>query len=223
MLCIGIDVGGTFTDLVAVDAQGRVTLAKAASTPGDQSLGVMDGLDRLAEALGLDRAAMLARHRAHRPRHHGRDQRAARAQGRQGRPADHRGPSRHHRDARGAEGRPLQSAPAAAEQLVPRERRLGVRERMRPDGRVEIALDRGSLRDAIARPEEPGRGGRRRLLPAQLARRRHERITAEAVRAAMPGVYVCALLARCCRRSRSTSASAPRSSTPMSARRWSAT
>ena len=57
MYRIGIDVGGTFTDLVAVDDEGRVTIAKAASTPGDQSLGVMDGLDRLAEALSLDRAA----------------------------------------------------------------------------------------------------------------------------------------------------------------------
>jgi len=49
---IGIDVGGTFTDLVAVDASGRVTFAKAASTPRDQSLGVMEGLGLLAEALG---------------------------------------------------------------------------------------------------------------------------------------------------------------------------
>ena len=48
MLSIGIDVGGTFTDLVAVDAQGRVTLAKVASTPADPSIGVMEGLDRLA-------------------------------------------------------------------------------------------------------------------------------------------------------------------------------
>src|SRR5215813_9609072 len=60
MLRIGIDVGGTFTDLVSVDRQGRVTLAKSASTPGDQSLGVMEGLDKLAQVLGVERAAMLA-------------------------------------------------------------------------------------------------------------------------------------------------------------------
>ena len=59
MYRIGIDVGGTFTDLVAVDESGRVTLAKTASTPADQSLGVMDGLARLAEALSIDRAGLL--------------------------------------------------------------------------------------------------------------------------------------------------------------------
>ena len=53
MYRIGIDVGGTFTDLVAVDDEGRVSLAKAPSTPSDQSAGVMDGLGLLAEGLGL--------------------------------------------------------------------------------------------------------------------------------------------------------------------------
>ena len=61
MYAIGIDVGGTFTDLVAVDAAGKVTLAKSASTPGDQSVGVMEGLERLADALGITGPAMLAR------------------------------------------------------------------------------------------------------------------------------------------------------------------
>ena len=60
MHCIGIDVGGTFTDLVAVDGEGKVTFAKAPSTPSDQSVGVMDGLQRLAEEMGADLAKLLA-------------------------------------------------------------------------------------------------------------------------------------------------------------------
>ena len=37
---VGIDVGGTFTDLVCIDEQGRVTVAKTSSTPEDSSNGV---------------------------------------------------------------------------------------------------------------------------------------------------------------------------------------
>ena len=51
MLTIGIDVGGTFTDLVAIDASGRTVFAKSLSTPQDQSIGVMAGLDELARRL----------------------------------------------------------------------------------------------------------------------------------------------------------------------------
>jgi len=60
MYRIGIDVGGTFTDLVAIDEGGAATLAKVPSTPEDPSLGVLDGLAALAAKLGRDRAAMLA-------------------------------------------------------------------------------------------------------------------------------------------------------------------
>ncbi|HEY7876847.1 MAG TPA: hydantoinase/oxoprolinase N-terminal domain-containing protein, partial [Gemmatimonadaceae bacterium] len=45
---VGIDVGGTFTDLVAIDDDGVVTSRKVLSTPADQSRGVMDALDALA-------------------------------------------------------------------------------------------------------------------------------------------------------------------------------
>ena len=40
----GADVGGTFTDLVAMDEAGRVIVAKAPTTPVDQSDGVMDAI-----------------------------------------------------------------------------------------------------------------------------------------------------------------------------------
>ena len=60
MYRIGVDVGGTFTDLVAVDDSGRTVLEKVPSTPADPSIGVLDGLALLAAALGIDRAALLA-------------------------------------------------------------------------------------------------------------------------------------------------------------------
>lgn len=41
---VGVDVGGTFTDLVAIDAAGRIEARKVLSTPHDQSEGVAAAL-----------------------------------------------------------------------------------------------------------------------------------------------------------------------------------
>ena len=41
---VGVDVGGTFTDLVATDEDGLVRIAKTSSTPGDQSVGVIEAI-----------------------------------------------------------------------------------------------------------------------------------------------------------------------------------
>src|SRR5438067_12652 len=60
MYRIGIDIGGTFTDLAAVDDAGRITIAKSPSTPHDPSEGLLDGLNVLAGELGIDRAELLA-------------------------------------------------------------------------------------------------------------------------------------------------------------------
>ena len=57
---IGIDVGGTFTDLVAMDSTGETTICKTLSTPQDQSVGVLLGLEMLAGRLNLDLGKMLA-------------------------------------------------------------------------------------------------------------------------------------------------------------------
>jgi len=45
---IGVDVGGTFTDLVLVDeATGRVAVGKVPSTPDDPAVGAVAGIDEL--------------------------------------------------------------------------------------------------------------------------------------------------------------------------------
>ncbi|MDH5291429.1 MAG: hydantoinase B/oxoprolinase family protein, partial [Acidimicrobiia bacterium] len=49
---IGVDVGGTFTDLVLADAGGRTWVAKVPSVPADPSRGVLKALERLAADLG---------------------------------------------------------------------------------------------------------------------------------------------------------------------------
>jgi N-methylhydantoinase A len=50
---IGVDVGGTFTDLICVTPANEVVLDKTPSTLDDQSTGVMNGLGQLAERFGL--------------------------------------------------------------------------------------------------------------------------------------------------------------------------
>lgn len=44
---VGVDVGGTFTDLVAIDARGRVETRKVVSSPADQSEAVVDAVRAL--------------------------------------------------------------------------------------------------------------------------------------------------------------------------------
>jgi N-methylhydantoinase A len=147
---IGVDVGGTFTDLAAVDREGRVVIAKCASTPRDPAEGLMEGLGLLASELGLDLPGLLARTEAI---VHGTtvatnallEQKGARVgllttEG--------------HRDViEMREGLKddrynLRMPPPAP--LVPRARRLGVRERMRFDGTVAIPLGRRSLAVSLA-------------------------------------------------------------------------
>jgi N-methylhydantoinase A len=50
---IGVDVGGTFTDLVCISPEGQVVLDKTPTTVEDQSIGVMNGLAQLATRFGL--------------------------------------------------------------------------------------------------------------------------------------------------------------------------
>jgi len=56
---VGVDTGGTFTDLISIDEQGDPTVKKTPSTPENPSLAVLEGLRRAGESYGLEPADYL--------------------------------------------------------------------------------------------------------------------------------------------------------------------
>jgi N-methylhydantoinase A len=156
MFTIGVDVGGTYTDLVATDETGRTVFAKSPSTPSDQSIGVMAGLEELARRLGVTRAEMLATTDR---LVHGTTVATNALLERKGAKVALLTTEGHRDIIEMREGlKPdrydLRSPPP--EPLVPRERRFGVRERLKADGSASIALDKASLSTAIAAVKQSG-------------------------------------------------------------------
>ena len=56
---VGVDIGGTFTDLVAVSTGGDTFRAKSPTTPDDYSRGIADGLGLLAQASGIELSELM--------------------------------------------------------------------------------------------------------------------------------------------------------------------
>src|SRR6201996_5114881 len=51
---LGVDVGGTFTDVLLIDERtGGTYRAKTASTPDDQSVGVLRGIEKVCGSAGI--------------------------------------------------------------------------------------------------------------------------------------------------------------------------
>jgi N-methylhydantoinase A len=178
-LAVGVDVGGTFTDLVSVDAAGVVTTHKLPSTPHDQSEGV-------AEALALVGGATVSRfvHGTTVATNMLLERAGARVVlvategftdvlqlARQDR-ASLYDLSRHH--------------PAP---LVPRDRAVGAPERVTPDG-VHRALDAEGVAGVVGRVRALSPDVVAIALLHSYADGRHERLLADALRAALPGVDV---------------------------------
>src|SRR3954449_6690313 len=145
MFTIGVDVGGTYTDLVAIDEGGRTVFAKSPSTPADQSVGVMAGLEELARRLKLTRAEVLGV--TDRVVHGTTVATNALLERKGARVALLT--TEGHRDVlemrEGLKGNRYDLRSPPPEPLVPRERRFGVRERLRPNGEVLESLDARSL------------------------------------------------------------------------------
>ena len=188
---IGIDVGGTFTDLVAIDDHGVATLAKVPSTPDDPSRGVLDGLARLADTLAVPTASLLRA--ANRIVHGTTVATNALLEGKGARTgmlvtAGHRDVIEMREGLKPVERYNLRMPPPV--QLVPRALRLPVVERMRHDGRVEVPLDEKSLDQAIAVLNAANVEAVAVCFLNAWRDPHHERIAAEAVRRALPDAYV---------------------------------
>ncbi len=190
MYRIGIDVGGTFTDLVAVDPSGVAVLAKTESTPHDPSLGVMAGLERLAEALRLPPGELLAQTERI---VHGTTVATNALLEKKGAKVGLL-TTEGHRDVlemrEGLKDDRYNLRMPPPEPLVPRHRRLGVRERLRACGRVETPLDKPSLERAIALLKRDEVDSVAVCYLHAYRDPRHERATAAALAAALPGAYV---------------------------------
>jgi N-methylhydantoinase A len=141
---VGVDVGGTFTDLVAWDATGRTRALKVPTTPNNPAGGVLDGLAAVDRVAG--RCASLA---------HGTtlvtNAIVERRVGAVGLVT-----TRGFRDVIeiGRMNRPHLyriDLPAKPEPLVPRRLRAEVTERVGPDGAVRAPLDLGELPAIIER------------------------------------------------------------------------
>src|SRR4030081_1830441 len=150
MFTIGVDVGGTYTDLVATDENGRTLFAKSPSTPADQSIGVMAGLEELARRLNLSRAKMLGLTERI---VHGTTVATNALLERKGAKVALL-TTEGHRDViemrEGLKGDRYDLRSPPAEALVPRERRFGVKERLKANGDISTPLDDRSLAAAIA-------------------------------------------------------------------------
>lgn len=190
MLTIGIDVGGTFTDLVAIDATGRTVFAKSPSTPQDQSIGVMTGLDELARRLDMPRADMLAA--TQRLVHGTTVATNALLEGKGAKVALLT--TQGHRDViemrEGLKGNRYDLRTPSPEPLVPRELRFGVRERLRPNGDVLLPLDDGSLSEAIATIRASGATSVAICFLHAYRNPSHEIAAAERLARELPGVSV---------------------------------
>lgn len=146
---IGVDIGGTFTDLAAADQKGAIHVAKSMSTPADPSDGLLEGLSELAEKLGMKRRDLLANTSQI---VHGTTVATNALLERKGARVGILTTAGHRDVLEMREGLKddrynLRMPPP--DPLVPRARIYGVEERMRSDGTVETALSRPSLNRAL--------------------------------------------------------------------------
>ena len=189
MFKIGIDVGGTFTDLVVVEKGQTPRYFKTPSTPQDPSEGVMAGLEDVAAGYELPLPELLE---ATELVIHGTTVATNTLVERKG--------SRvglittegfrdllEMREGLKEDRYNLRMTPFSP--LAPRYLRLGVTERVRPDGSVDTALDLDDLDRALDTMEKEEVEALAVCFLFSYLNPAHERMAAERIRARFPGIY----------------------------------
>src|SRR5215203_4529100 len=177
---LGVDVGGTFTDLVAL-SEGTLITAKVPSTPRDQSEGVMNAVNAsrvdpgavvaLAHGMTVATNALLERRGARTALITTEGFRDVLEIAPQNRPS------------------PYCLTRDRPPTLTPRGLRFTVKERMGAGGEIS-PLDEDSLKNAISAIEEAGAQAVAVCLLFAFAHPEHEKRVGEALREALPGVHV---------------------------------
>ena len=177
---LGVDVGGTFTDLVAL-SDGTLVTAKVPSTPQDQSVGVMNAVSAseveasavtaLAHGMTVATNALLERRGARTALVTTEGFRDVLEIARQNRPSLY------------------DLAADRPPPLVPRELRFTVEERMGPEGEIS-PLDEGGLEDVVSSIQGSEVEAVAVCLLFAFMHPEHERKVGEALREALPGVHV---------------------------------
>ncbi|MBI0292925.1 hydantoinase/oxoprolinase family protein [Streptomyces sp. PRKS01-29] len=187
-LRIGVDTGGTFTDVCAYDeATGRIHVRKVSSTPDDPGRAIVRGLGELLDQIGGREMAEVG-YFAHgttvgtNALLTGRGVRTGLITTRGFRDLLELG-----------RGRRPDMYDAQADKpapFVPRDLRREVTERVRHDGRVEVPLDPDEVREAVRALKAQGVASVAVCLLYSYVRPDHERAIGEIIRDEMPEAHV---------------------------------
>lgn len=187
---IGIDVGGTFTDFVVADEKGKLYTAKVPSTPHNQALGVISGLEKIAQKEGVPLGELLTRtdYMAHGTtvatntmvEYTGAVTGLITTEGFRDLLEFRRGYKESIFDPRLPPPFPI----------VPRRRRFGVKERIDLEGKVLVPLEEEGVLEALRRFKEAGVESVAVCFLFSFLNSSHERRVAELIELELPGVNV---------------------------------
>jgi len=185
---IGIDVGGTFTDFVLVRPNGALVLSKSPTTPRDQSIGVMRGIEGLAQGERLTTGALLARTSVIVHGTTTADNTMIEMSGAVTGLLTTQG----HRDEielrRGYKEDIWDPALPPPPPIAQRRRRIGVPERLDFSGKVVVPLDEAAVRAALRRLQKLGTQSLAVVFMFSFINAQHERRVREIVAEECPGI-----------------------------------